>query len=190
MGIDNKLPDSFPQEKRQEERYPCVGIPLLYSPAGNDSVTGLANSLCKAATIDMSLSGLAFDIERYMEPGERLILILEGFVGDNGDYCERMMTEVRWCKQLSTNQYRVGVAIVATECEVDKGYGELQFEAIGKTEAPREIDMLCPACGQSAVFRFMGEQVVLKGKGIMPLYNCSACSTTRSLSGMLCSGQD
>lgn len=203
MDNDTKLPGESAEliepvpatdsdrEQRQEERYPCVGIPLLYSPAGGDNVTNLADLLHRATVIDMSLSGLAFDIDKYMEPGKQLVILLEKPAGKNdGDSYERLMTRVIWCKQLPTTQYRTGVEIESTECGIDNKYGELLLEAIGNTEAPREIDMLCPACGQSAIFSFVGNQPVLKSKGIMPLYNCSACSTTRSLPGMLYVGNN
>ena len=120
QGIKN-APD---YNQRQEIRYPCVGIPLMYSPLENTSADDLAHFLQTAtATVDISLTGMAFDIEEQMIPGDRLIIYV---TKSKGKSPEGLTTKVRWCKELSPGNYRVGVKINSkndqTKTRFDKFY--------------------------------------------------------------------
>jgi len=187
MSDDKPKPDSSePQKKpypelRTESRYPCVGITLLYSPAQETSVSNLAELIFEAAVHDMSLSGLAFEVEKEMQKGERLLVLMRQ---PECDASARVMSEVCWCRKLSSGHYRVGITIDRDEPVVLDAPGIHISDPIGKTTVPHALYALCPACNETATFSYAGEQPVLAGLGIMPLYNCSGCGTTRSLTGI------
>ena len=169
-------------DARKEFRYPCVGMPLLYSPSGNACADDLAQCLNKATTANISLSGLAFDIEQPMCAGDKILVLLEK--SEKGAYDE-LKTEVRWCRELSPGQYRVGIAIDDL-IHVTKNQFNMHFSAfIDTCESPKEIDARCPTCEQQTTFSFVEYQPVLAGRGKMPLYDCSLCGSTRSLPGIM-----
>jgi len=168
-------------ELRREKRYPCVGITLLYSPAQNATVINFAECLVKAKMHNVSLSGLAFEVDREMQEGDRLVILIRQ---PDCDASARVMAEVRWCKQLLAKHYLIGVAIDAAVPITRDAPGKHVSDPIGKTTVPQELSVLCPACKKLVDFTYIGEQPVFAGVGIMPLYNCSRCGTTRSLTGI------
>ena len=167
---------------RKELRYSCVGIPLLYTSTEHSDVTDLASCLHKAMVMDMSLSGLAFDVDRRMYAGDILHVLLEK---PGGDTFKEIVTEVRWCQELSSDEYRVGITIDASARVMDTQSNMPMNEFIGKMDVPKEINTRCPACDQQSELCFVSYQPVLGGNGVMPLYDCSLCGTTRSLMGIL-----
>ena len=169
-------------EQRREPRYACLDVPLFYSAQSDSHIKQLGQKLYNAAAIDMSLSGLAFDIDQSMQAGDKLLMFVDAQKQDNN---ENIMTEVRWCRKLPTGKYRVGVYIDSTysDTEVDKTV--FMAKLSGGPNTPVEINSFCPACHQLATFNFHMFQPVKNGKGVMPLYDCSLCGTTRSLPGIL-----
>lgn len=95
-------------ERRQEARYPCINIPLLYSAASDSCIDNLAECLYHASAIDLSLSGLAFDVDFSMKIGDKLVIQFEKIIAMKN---ERLITEVRSCRKISPSLYRVGVCI-------------------------------------------------------------------------------
>lgn len=167
-------------ENRREPRYQCIGIPLLYSALNDKVVTDLGENIYNAAVIDMSLSGLAFDIEEPMQEGDKIHMLFDKSDIDADDV---LMTKVRWCKTLPSGLYRIGV-------EVDKSISwNAKFDAktkfYGQRKAPSEIEVRCPACNNESVFNFSGFQPVMGCKAQLLLYDCSLCGTTRSLTGII-----
>jgi len=187
-GGNKKNPDTVKSqadmsaEFRNEKRYPCVGITLLYSPLRESSVVNLAEHLFKAAVHDMSLSGLAFEIDIEMKEGDKLVVLMQQ---PNGGFSARLMSEVRWCRKLAPEHYCVGAVIDAGEPVTLDRPGKDISDPVGKSIVPCELHVVCPACREMADFTYAGEQPVLAGLGIMPLYNCSECGTTRSLTGII-----
>ena len=179
--MSNKKADLI-KDARKESRYPCVGIPVLYSPANSTCTGNLADCLYKAVAVDMSLSGLAFDVYQKMYAGDALRILLEK---TGGNVFEELSSEVRWCEELSPKQYRVGVVIDASAKIINTQLSAQRNEFVGELEVPKEINSCCPSCKQQATFDFVSYQPVLAGNGVMPLYNCSLCGTTRSLTGVL-----
>jgi len=169
-------------ELRSQQRYPCVGITLLYSPVQKSSIANLAEHLFKAAVHDMSLSGLAFEVDREMRDGGKLVVLMQR---PECPTPARLMSEVRWCRKLSSGCYRIGIVIDGTEPIIPDAPGKHISDPIGRSIVPQAVSTLCPACGKSADFSYIGEQPVLAGFGVMPLYNCSECGTTRSLPGIV-----
>lgn len=168
--------------QRKDERYLCVGIPLLYSAVDNTYTKNLGQKLLQAAAVDMSLSGISFDVEESMLVGEKLLLLIEKH-GENIN--EELMIEIRWCRELPSGQYRVGGVIDIPQLGTELKTDVLISDYVGKHEVPSELESRCPACELQTIFRFIAYQPVLAGKGIMPLYDCLLCGTTRSLTGIL-----
>ena len=165
---------------RHEKRY-AIKFPLLYSPTTSSFEENLGDRLFRAVTIDLSLSGLAFDVDKAIPVGDKINILPE----KSGDLrMDALVGEICWCRQLSPGQYRIGVHIVSQSAP-----GELRnpdnSNFIGKDEMPKEIDYFCPSCEQATTFHFIGLQPLLVGKIVIPLYNCTECDTTRSLTGLL-----
>ncbi len=176
-----------PEDRRAEVRFPAVGIDLLYCPVAGDCLEGAGESLRQAVAFDMSLSGLSFDVGRPLTQGATLLVLVDN---PRGGPQERLLAEVRWCRELAPGHYRVGTVIQEARLEAPTG-GELDpapaaVEAIGKgPRVPTEAEFHCPACGARATFRLRGIQRGTWQRGIFPLYDCSACGTTRGISGIL-----
>ena len=172
------------KDNRKQTRYPCVGISLLYCALGDDYVSGLGSALNEAVLSDMSLSGLSFDVDRKLEPGSKLFILIQP--DGEGDEDEKLITRVSWCKQTSTDHYRVGVCIESVETVNRKNPGvHIPIGTDNGFGIPSDVSMRCPACNEVSVFKFIGNQTVRNRKGLMPLYDCSSCLTTRSLVSIL-----
>lgn len=169
-------------DKRRERRYPCVGIALVYSAVQEGNIAGLGAVLRQAALTDMSLRGLSFDVEMPLAVGQTLVLLIE----QPGDAArERVASEVRWCVRLGTSAYRVGVRIEATAGIGMDEAGDSSFAPIGIGPAmPVGAELRCPACGRQAKFSLVGQQAVGHEGEVMPLYDCDACGSTRSMTGV------
>jgi len=153
----------------------------MYSPLLNQNINNLAEHLYSATTNDASLSGLSFDINQQLEPGDKLV-ILVSIPEQNAS--ERLITEVRWCIKLPDNGFRVGVKIDISEVISDDDPGNHISIPVSFDAVPSEAEMRCPVCMQASTFVFIGHQPVAD-KGSMPLYDCSNYVSTRTLMGVL-----
>ena len=169
-------------EHRKEERFPCLAIPLLYSPVSDSYARDLGQKIYQAALQDVSYFGLSFDVDHLMEEGDSLLILIEK---PEEDHIEELKVQVRWCRGIADGLYRIGVSIDVSQGGARKSYDNAQFRLKGKIGSPKEVETSCPACKKQATFSFVDYQPVLSGKGVMPLYNCSICGTTRSLLGIL-----
>ena len=174
--MDKQLTD-----KRLCQRYPCVGITLMYSPLINQNIDNLAEYLYDATSNDVSLSGLSFDVYQPLSSGDKL-LVLISIPQQNSS--ERLLTEVCWCKQITANKFRVGVRIDTSELISNDSPGNHISIPVNSDSVPAEAELRCPACMQTSTFVFVDHQKI-PDKGSMPLYNCSNCGSTRSLIGVL-----
>jgi hypothetical protein len=165
-------------EKRKEERYPCVGIGRIYSAQLGKNISGFGRMLHHAAVQDLSLAGLSFDVALPVEIGQKLVLQIEQPAGDT---YERLISVVCRCVKTHEWVYRVGVRIDASELVLDSSR-VLESVGIGPS-MPVGVELLCPACGRHASFRFAGYQKVDEDR--MPLYDCDTCGTTRTFTGVL-----
>jgi len=177
---DNK-PD---QERRQEFRFPVVGIELLYSPTQKKCLDNTLQEFYAAAGANMNLSGIAFDVDRPLRKGQRLLIMVASPIAEIG---ENILAEVRWCKKSSEGFYRVGVAIHESEQVYSPEINnEIQSEPIGRgPRAPAEIVFVCPACHAMVTFNLIGVQNGIWSKGIVPLYTCSSCGSTQTITTIL-----
>ncbi|MDH5446537.1 MAG: PilZ domain-containing protein [Gammaproteobacteria bacterium] len=174
--------DSSLGNKRSQTRFLCIGIELLYSPIGGNIVSDVANSLLTATSHDISMGGMAFDIDHEMQIGEQLLVTIKSPDSAN----EMLRTEVRWCKALEANRYRVGVLIIDIIKQAEISEGEYQIEQLENTDGvPNQAMFICPACKQKGWFNLVGKQEGTPYPTILPLYNCSHCNTTRTIPSLL-----
>jgi two-component system OmpR family response regulator len=167
--------------QRLEQRFPCVGIELMFSPVRNQCIENLGAQIYSAIGHDMSFSGLSFDVVHPMNISDQLHIL----VSNQFQPTERLLTEVCWCKTLENGHYRIGVRIMASEGLAPTG--EIIDENISVSDSigPSEAKLVCPSCTKVATFNFVKNQEGDWGKGIMPLYQCDYCSTTRSIPNIL-----
>ncbi|MDY6952705.1 MAG: PilZ domain-containing protein [Thermodesulfobacteriota bacterium] len=171
-------------ERRRAVRFPTVGIGLLFCPVEGKCLDHVGRDLMEAAGVDMSLSGIAFDVNRSLRYGQKLMVIVESPTGGPG---EKLVTEVRWCRALPDGNYRVGTAIQAAESADELGAEvTIQRESIGAgLEFPSEAEFFCPSCCEKATFHFLGVQPGTWQRGMLPLYDCSCCNSTLTITSIL-----
>lgn len=171
-------------ERRNERRYPVVGIELLYSPYDGKVLADTKKWLREAVAFDMSLSGLSFDVRTPLAPGEELEIQIEDPAGGPA---ERVLAEVRWCREVDDAHYRIGTRIKDSEEGVPmREPGELISKSVGKGPlVPSGAEFRCPACGELTQLNYIGLQAGTWEKGVFPLYQCEDCKSTRSIIAIL-----
>lgn len=166
---------------RIQRRYPCVGIDLMYSPLRDDCIEGMGAKIYQAVCHDMSFSGLSFDVVQPLAPGDLLLIIVENQFQPS----ERLRAEVRWCKPVSPDIFRIGVRILLEENN-DALPGEaLQDIAARHSSIPSGAQLRCPLCLERAQFSLIDQQQGHWSQGVLPLYTCSICTTTRTIPNIL-----
>lgn len=167
---------------RQEQRFPSVGMTLSYSLAGSSDSGDLAQTLFEASLADLSLSGMAFDVDRPLEPDARILVVLEA--PESG--VEQLESRVVWCSRIGGRHYRVGVRIDHSKGIVPGEFNEERHVNIQKgSSIPVTTRFYCPACGALSYFDFVGMERMPESNGALPLYDCSACASTRSIMSIL-----
>ncbi len=167
---------------RIQQRYPCVGIDLMYSPLQEDYIEGMGAKIYQAVCHDMSFSGLSFDVIHAMQPGERIVIIVENQFQPS----ERLSAEVRWCKAISADVFRIGVKILLEEGDdFSDCIQELEDIAAHDLAMPSGAELRCPLCLERSVFSLIDNQQGHWKQGVLPLYSCSICTTTRTIPNIL-----
>lgn len=166
--------------KRKEERYPCVHLSVLYSPVTDSNVTNLADSYLHASSHDISISGMSFDVTTELSIGSRLMVA----VPNDNDAHDEISAIVRWCKPIGEGQYRLGVSF-----DVDAGINRNpkltdSLPVLHGPGIPVEARLFCPACGALSMFTYKAMQKCMDGTEL-PLYDCGSCGTTRSITSLL-----
>ena len=168
--------------QRIESRYPCVGIELMFSPIIDDCIENLGSEIYSAIGHDMSFSGLSFDVVHSMDIGEKIYILIK----NQFQPPERLTAEVRWCKKLENGHFRIGVSIISSDgINLDETQYDNKLINIDNESGPSEARLICPSCMEMTTFNLVNNQDGNWVKGIMPLYNCSRCNTTRSIPNIL-----
>lgn len=169
--------------QRSQERFPCVGIDLMFSPLQDDYIEGMGSKIYQAVSHDMSFSGLSFDVIKPMQVGERILIIIENQFQPS----ERLHAEVRWCKPVTHATYRIGVKILLEETleQATDLKAPLQNIAAHELGMPSGAELRCPACQDQTIFELIDNQQGYWTKGVLPLYTCSSCKTTRTIPNIL-----
>lgn len=169
--------------QRSQSRYLCVGIDLMFSPLQDDYIEGMGAKIYQAVCHDMSFSGLSFDVVQAMAVGERILIIVENQFQPS----ERLHGEVRWCKTIGNGIFRIGVKILLEQVHDQPNKDQEQFEDIAAhpVAMPAGAELRCPACLERSVFELVDNQHGHWTQGILPLYTCSVCATTRTIPNIL-----
>ncbi len=172
------------EERRHENRYPVVGIELLYSPFDGKVLENAGTLVREAVAYDVSLSGLSFDVREAVTPGEELVIQLEDPAGGQA---ERLLAEVRWCHKLDDAHFRIGTRIKESATgDASRPPGRLVPKPIGKgPPVPSGAEFRCPACRKQTRFTLIGLQAGTWEKGVFPLYQCAKCESSRSILAIL-----
>ncbi len=171
-------------ERRREIRYPAVGIQLLYSLLEDRVLDDLGDILLKASTIDMSLSGLSFEVKEPLALGAQLVLIVHNL---HQRPAERLIAEVCWCRPSDDGHFCIG-AQIKHSVKLEEHPEELApvYDVQHGAAYPSELAMTCPACQQDTSFLFVAIQPIPHASiDALPLYDCSQCGTTRSITSLL-----
>lgn len=170
-------------ERRKEPRFSGVSIRLIYSPLEGGLVTNLGRTLYESFAVNMSLNGLAFDIDRAMKVGDKLLILVHG---SSSAPVERLTAEIVWQTEIEGNIHRIGTRIISADLtEEGEELGQIETIQHG-VQLPKQAEMICPACNQMAIFKLVGVQAISDDKELnMPLYDCSRCGTTRTITSLL-----
>ncbi len=172
-------------DRRHEHRYPVVGIEVLFSPFDGKVLENAGQVLREAVAFDISLSGLSFDVTEPVAEGEELVIQMADPAGGQG---ERILAEVRWCHQVDHAHYRIGTRIKEWQAAKTPGgsRGDLISVPIGRgPQVPSGAEFRCPACTKLSEFSLIGLQPGTWEMGVLPLYQCGSCSSTRSIIAIL-----
>ena len=171
-------------DRRRERRYPVVGIGVLYSPTEGRCLDNAGQLVREAVAVDVSLTGLSFDVRESLAPGEELLIEIDDPAGGPA---ERILAEVRWCRKVDDAHFRIGTRIRETVALGRNGSAvDVVAEPIGKgLPVPSGVDLRCPACGQQTAFELLGLQSGAWEHGVMPLYQCGTCDSSRSITSIL-----
>ena len=174
--------NSSPDNKRQHPRFLCIGIELLYSPVGKNILNDVAQSLQQATCHDISLAGMAFDIEHELPVNEQLMVSVKS--PDGGE--EILKTQVRWCRAIDDTHYRVGVTITEVIKPAEMQTLDFKLDKLDSSDGvPNQVRLSRPACNKEGWFTLVGTQEGVPYPTLLPLYNCSHCNTTRSIPSLL-----
>lgn len=154
---------------------PCVGIELLYSPVDRDSVDNFAQQLFELT------KELTFNVTQYVGPGKEIRIIITNKSGPN----HQLIANVVSCEQLNKHTYRIDTKLTG-DTPVQEDHASLISIPINNGPSiPQEIKLLCPACNVPGIFMYVATQDGHWHEGILPIYNCSSCGTSRAMTGLL-----
>lgn len=168
-------------DRRKALRYPCILHSKLFSPRLGGKMDTLGEHYLEAVCNDISLCGMSFDVTEYIKPEQQLYIIIPD--DEQGD--EKLQATVCWCRLIEEGHYRVGLSLDQAH-GVEKLSATENFSSVTREPAvPMEAEMTCPACRENAIFIYKGIQTHGGTEGILPLYNCTACGTTRTIPSLL-----
>lgn len=154
---------------------PCVGFELLYSPLERDCLDNLAQSLHSRS------SELSFDVVQEVKQGKEIFMLFSNKQGPT----QHIQARVEKCIKLDDGHYRVTLK-TRPDSDVLADNGDMICLPINKGPSTAvEIILVCPSCHNKTSFRFIATQDGDWDKGILPIYNCGSCGTTRAMIGLL-----
>jgi hypothetical protein len=173
-------------DNRNEKRYAGISLSVLFSPVSGKNLAELAQSYLHATSHDMSIGGMSFDVSEPVREGAALVVSVPNDNGSN----DELRAIVRWCKKLSDGKYRIGV-VFDVESGIRKSSPREDVDSILRGPGiPVEARLFCPACFAVTEFSYIGMQSYRGRDEELPLYNCKACGTTRSIVSLLSFNRD
>lgn len=167
-------------DKRKESRYPGIYLSLLFSPTAGEHIKDLAESYLHASSHDMSVGGMSFDVSVQIPVDSPLVVSVPNEQGPN----DELKAIVSWCREIEGGNYRVGV-FFDIEAGIQRPAAETDFiPVLDGPGIPSEAILVCPACLVLNRFTYKGLQKYHSGSEL-PLYDCGACGSTRSITSLL-----
>ncbi|MDH5181036.1 MAG: hypothetical protein OEZ39_04785 [Gammaproteobacteria bacterium] len=155
---------------------PCVGFELHYSPFEKDCVENLAHKFVASPV------RLAFDVQYKIDLHQQLVILFSNQYGPT----ERLYGKIRGCLQVGADTYRVKVELqTKPDISLQDVHDIICLPVMKGIATPVEITLQCPSCKELTHFNLIADQKGDWEKGIMPLYNCGSCGTTRAIIGLL-----
>lgn len=149
---------------------PCVGFELQYSPLERSCVENLANAL------HPKTSEFTFDVFQEVQPGQEILMLFS----NKQTPTQQLLAEVKVCSKLAKDHFRITLATNTTS-RVAIDNSDLIYLPISKgTSTPIEMTLHCPACKNKTPFHYIANQGGDWEHGILPIYNCGSCGTTRA----------
>ncbi len=153
----------------------CVGFELQYSPLQRGCVDNLAQAL------HPKMSKFTFDVIKEVQPGQEILILFSNKLSPT----QQLGAKVTDCIPLAEDHFRISL-ITDTNSHVEIDNSDLVYIPITKgISAPIEMTLHCPACNSQTVFQFIANQDGDWQDGILPIYNCSSCGTTRAMIGLI-----
>jgi len=154
---------------------PCVGFELHYSPLDRSCVENLAQTLHRKS------SEFTFDVIQEVPAGQEILMLFSNKQGPT----QQLLAVVQVCTKLAEAHFRVTLK-TNTNSNILIDNPDLICLPISKgTSTPVEMTLYCPACSNKTPFHFIANQDGDWEHGILPIYNCSSCGTTRALIGLI-----
>lgn len=154
---------------------PCVGFALQYSPLERDSVENFA------ATLHSKTSELVFDTLQEIHPGQETLILFS----NKSRPTQHVPAVVTHCEHLDKEHYRLTLKTQA-DVGVLNDASNLVCLPINKGPATaHEMVLTCPSCNITGPFRFIATQDGDWEQGILPIYNCGSCGTSRAMIGLV-----
>jgi len=159
---------------------PCVGFELQYSPLQRDSVDNLASSFIT------HMNELSFDVIKPVEAGQEILVLFS----NKQIPTQQITADVINCIYLSDGHYRISLR-TRPDSVVSIDKAELISLPINKgPSTAQELVLSCPACKISTPFIYIAIQEGDWEQGILPIYNCGSCGTTRAMIGLFTSNKN
>jgi DNA-directed RNA polymerase subunit RPC12/RpoP len=154
---------------------PCVGFELQYSPLQRDSVENFANSL------HSNTSEFVFDVFQSVEVGKDILMLFS----NKQEPTQQILAEVLTCIRLEDEHYRLTLKIRPDSRILIDKVDLICLPIIKGPSTAQQMTLECPSCSSISPFRFIATQEGDWDNGILPIYNCAACGTTRAMIGLL-----
>lgn len=154
---------------------PCVGFELQYSPLKRSCVENLAHAL------HPDTSKFTFDVFQEVPAGQEIRLLFSNKQGPT----QQLLAEVKACHKLAKNHFRITLTTNTKSCVVIDNTDLICLPISKGTSVPIKMTARCPACNNKAPFHFIANQDGDWEQGILPIYNCGSCGTTRAMIGLI-----
>lgn len=154
---------------------PCVGFELQYSPIDRDSVENFA------ITLHSTTNELVFDAFQKMEPGQDTLILFSNRTGPT----QQLPAEVVDCIKVDDEHYRLKLKTQSDSAVLDDAANMICLPINKGPSTPQEMVLPCPSCNITGSFKFIDNQDGDWQHGILPIYNCSSCGTSRAMIGLV-----
>lgn len=154
---------------------PCVGFELLYSPVDRNFLENIAKLVHNMS------NRFIFDVEERLTKGQEILIVFS----NKNCPTEHLYAEVKNCTKLADNHY---VTTLETQPNAGIVVDSATLITVPINKGPstaREFNLNCPSCKSDTSFKFIANQDGDWENGILPIYNCSACGTTRAMVGLV-----